>query len=60
VILDQAQQSYNAAAYSALTAGGVGVVWSSTTFTYTHQKTITVDDDGSGGRGLIAATGWTG
>jgi hypothetical protein len=43
VILDQAQQSYDSAAYSALTAGGVGVVWSSTTFTYTHQKTISVD-----------------
>jgi len=25
----------------------VGVVWSSTSFTYTHQKTITVDDDES-------------
>ncbi|HUN36577.1 MAG TPA: phospholipase D-like domain-containing protein [Trebonia sp.] len=47
VILDQAQQSYNAGAYSALTAGGVGVVWSSTSFTYTHQKTITVDNDES-------------
>jgi hypothetical protein len=47
VILDQAQQSYDAAAYTALTAGGVGVVWSSTSFTYTHQKTITVDDDES-------------
>jgi len=47
VILDQAQQSYDSAAYSALTAGGVGVVWSSTAFTYTHQKTITVDGDES-------------
>jgi len=47
VILDQAQKSYNTAAYNALTAGGVGVVWSSTAFTYTHQKTITVDDDES-------------
>jgi hypothetical protein len=43
VILDQAQKSYDQAAYNSLTAGGVGVVWSSTTFTYTHQKTITVD-----------------
>ena len=43
VILDQAHQSYDAAAFSALTAGGVGVAWSSTAFTYTHQKTITVD-----------------
>jgi hypothetical protein len=47
VILDQAQKSYNTAAYNALTAGGVGVVWSSATFTYTHQKTITVNNDES-------------
>ena len=44
VILDNAQQSVNSAAYSALTAGGVGVTWSSTAFVYTHQKTITVDN----------------
>jgi hypothetical protein len=43
VILDQAHQSYDAAAYTALTNGGVSVVWSSTAFVYTHQKTITVD-----------------
>jgi hypothetical protein len=43
VILDQAQKSYDTAAYNTLTAGGVGVVWSSTAFTYTHQKTITVN-----------------
>jgi len=47
VILDQAEKSYNTAAYNALTAGGVGVVWSSTAFTYTHQKTITVNDNES-------------
>ena len=47
VILDQAQKSYDTAAYNTLTAGGVGVVWSSTAFTYTHQKTITVDGDES-------------
>jgi len=47
VILDQAHQSYDAAAYSALTAGGVGVTYSSTAFTYTHQKTITVNNDES-------------
>ena len=47
VIMDQAQKSYNTGAYNVLTAGGVGVVWSSTTFTYTHQKTITVDNDES-------------
>ncbi len=47
VILDQAQKSYNTAAYNLLTAGGVGVVWSSTSFTYTHQKTISVNNDES-------------
>jgi Putative Ig domain/PLD-like domain len=47
VILDQAEKSYNTAAYNLLTAGGVGVVWSSTAFTYTHQKTITVNNDES-------------
>jgi PLD-like domain len=44
VILDQAHQSYDAGAYNVLTAGGVGVTYSSTAFTYTHQKTITVDN----------------
>jgi hypothetical protein len=47
VILDQAQKSYNTAAYNVLTAGGVGVTYSSTAFTYTHQKTITVNNDES-------------
>ena len=47
VILDVAEKSKNQAAYTALTDAGVGVVWSSTSFTYTHQKTITVDDDES-------------
>ncbi|MFD0631783.1 phospholipase D-like domain-containing protein [Catenulispora yoronensis] len=43
VILDGKQTSVNGAAYSALQAGGVSVVYSSSAFTYTHQKTITVD-----------------
>jgi phosphatidylserine/phosphatidylglycerophosphate/cardiolipin synthase-like enzyme len=43
VILDRQHQSDNSAAYSALTGAGVGVVWSSSAFVYTHQKTITVD-----------------
>ena len=47
VILDQANQSTNQTAYNDLTAAGVGVVWSSTAFTYTHQKTITVNGDES-------------
>ena len=47
VILDEANKSTNQTAYNDLSAAGVGVVWSSTTFTYTHQKTITVNDDES-------------
>jgi phosphatidylserine/phosphatidylglycerophosphate/cardiolipin synthase-like enzyme len=47
VILDQKEKSTNQDAYNTLTAGGVGVVWSSTAFTYTHQKTITINDDES-------------
>lgn len=47
VILDQAEQSKNQTAYDTLTNGGVSVAWSSTSFVYTHQKTITVDDSTS-------------
>jgi len=47
VILDEANKSTNQAAYTKLKDAGVGVVWSSTKFTYTHQKTITVNDDES-------------
>jgi phosphatidylserine/phosphatidylglycerophosphate/cardiolipin synthase-like enzyme len=47
VILDQAEKSTNQTAYNNLTSGGVGVVWSSTAFTYTHQKTITINGDES-------------
>jgi phosphatidylserine/phosphatidylglycerophosphate/cardiolipin synthase-like enzyme len=47
VILDQAEKSTNDAAYTKLKDAGVGVVWSSTKFTYTHQKTITVNNDES-------------
>jgi phosphatidylserine/phosphatidylglycerophosphate/cardiolipin synthase-like enzyme len=43
VVLDNAHQSANSSAYTALTNAGVGVVWSSSSFVYTHQKTITVD-----------------
>ncbi|MEV0486640.1 phospholipase D-like domain-containing protein [Streptomyces sp. NPDC050508] len=43
VVLDTAHQSANSSAYTALTNAGVGVVWSSSSFVYTHQKTITVD-----------------
>jgi len=44
VILDGKETSVNSAAYSALQAGGVGVTYSSSSFTYTHQKTVTVDN----------------
>ena len=44
VILDGKETSVNSAAYSALQAGGVSVTYSSTSFTYTHQKTVTVDN----------------
>jgi phosphatidylserine/phosphatidylglycerophosphate/cardiolipin synthase-like enzyme len=44
VVLDQAEKSLNQAAYNTLTSSGVGVVWSSTQFAYTHQKTVTIDD----------------
>ncbi|MFJ9626392.1 phospholipase D-like domain-containing protein [Streptomyces sp. NPDC101175] len=44
VVLDNAHQSANSSAYTALTNAGVGVVWSPSSFVYTHQKTITVDD----------------
>ena len=44
VILDRQHESYDSSAYSTLTKGGVSVVWSSSAFTYTHQKTLTVDD----------------
>jgi hypothetical protein len=47
VILDGAQMSTNQTAFNALQAGGVSVTWSSTAFTFTHQKTITVDGDES-------------
>lgn len=43
VVLDGAHKSANQSAYDALTAAGAGVVWSSASFVYTHQKTITVD-----------------
>ncbi|WP_316752322.1 phospholipase D-like domain-containing protein [Streptomyces herbicida] len=43
VILDRQHQTANSSAHTALTNAGVGVKWSSSTFVYTHQKTITVD-----------------
>ncbi|MGY6021342.1 phospholipase D-like domain-containing protein [Streptomyces spinosirectus] len=43
VVLDRQHKTANNSAYTALTGAGVGVVWSSSSFVYTHQKTITVD-----------------
>jgi phosphatidylserine/phosphatidylglycerophosphate/cardiolipin synthase-like enzyme len=43
VIMDGQHTSIDGPAYDALQAAGVGVTWSSPSFTYTHQKTITVD-----------------
>ncbi|MFI1368307.1 phospholipase D-like domain-containing protein [Streptomyces griseochromogenes] len=43
VILDRQHKTANNSAYTALKNAGIGVVWSSSAFVYTHQKTITVD-----------------
>jgi phosphatidylserine/phosphatidylglycerophosphate/cardiolipin synthase-like enzyme len=44
VILDQREKSTNEAAYHYFTEHKVGVVWSSASYEYTHQKTVVVDD----------------
>lgn len=44
--------SYYSVAYKDLTAAGISVVWSSSAYYYTHQKTITVD-----GRESLILTG---
>ncbi|MFC5906278.1 phospholipase D-like domain-containing protein [Streptacidiphilus monticola] len=43
VILDRTKTTVNSSAYTSLKNAGVGVTYSSTSYTYTHQKTITVD-----------------
>ncbi|AEW98033.1 MULTISPECIES: phospholipase D-like domain-containing protein [Streptomycetaceae] len=43
VILDGTKTTVNGSAYNTLESAGVGVVWSSSQYVYTHQKTITVD-----------------
>ncbi|GHE15776.1 phospholipase D-like domain-containing protein [Streptomyces alanosinicus] len=43
VVLDRQHKSADNAAYTSLTNAGIGVVWSSSAYVYTHQKTITVD-----------------
>jgi phosphatidylserine/phosphatidylglycerophosphate/cardiolipin synthase-like enzyme len=37
-------KSFNMDAYTKLTAAGVAAVWSSTAFTFTHEKTIIIDN----------------
>ena len=48
VILDEREKSLNSSAYSYFRSHGIKVVWSSSRFTYTHQKTLVID--GSKGR----------
>jgi cardiolipin synthase len=43
VILDHREESENSAAYSYFKSHGIKVVWSSSSYRYTHQKTIVVD-----------------
>ncbi|MBV8759509.1 MAG: cardiolipin synthase [Deltaproteobacteria bacterium] len=44
-ILDSSTQSksFNTSAYNTLNNAGVNVVWSSSAFTYTHEKTVMID-----------------
>jgi phosphatidylserine/phosphatidylglycerophosphate/cardiolipin synthase-like enzyme len=44
VILDHREESENSAAYDYLKDNGVGVVWSSSAYYYTHEKSLVVDD----------------
>jgi cardiolipin synthase A/B len=45
VILDEREKSTNTDAASYLTSHGAKVVWSSTMYQYTHQKTLVTDQD---------------
>ena len=44
VILDKREKRTNSAAYSYLKSRGVKVTWSSSSYTYTHQKTLVVNN----------------
>lgn len=44
VILDQKEHTTNSGAYDYFKSHGIKVVWSSTKFEYTHQKTLTFDN----------------
>jgi phosphatidylserine/phosphatidylglycerophosphate/cardiolipin synthase-like enzyme len=37
-------KSFNMSAFTTLQTAGVGIVWSSPSFTYTHEKTVIIDD----------------
>ncbi|MCQ4083532.1 phospholipase D-like domain-containing protein [Streptomyces sp. RB6PN25] len=43
VILDQRRRSTNSSTYTYLKNNGVGVVWSSSTYYFTHEKTMVID-----------------
>ncbi|MEK2472506.1 MULTISPECIES: phospholipase D-like domain-containing protein [Streptomyces] len=43
VVFDSQHSAIDGAAYKALSAAGAGVTYSSSSYVYTHQKTITVD-----------------
>jgi cardiolipin synthase len=43
VILDDKEHDVNSGAYSYFRSHGVKVVWSSSSYTYTHQKTLVID-----------------
>jgi cardiolipin synthase len=43
VVLDQREKSENSSAYSYFKSHGIKVVWSSSSYRYTHQKTMVVD-----------------
>jgi cardiolipin synthase A/B len=55
VILDEREQGVNSSAFSYFSSHRVKVVWSSSRFTYTHQKTLVID----GSRAIIMTANLT-
>lgn len=55
VILDHKELQDNSGAYDYFRSHGVKVVWSSSSFTYTHQKTLVID----GSRAIILTANLT-
>ena len=43
VLLDSSSQTNNGSVYNQLKSAGVGVAWSSTKFTYTHEQCVIID-----------------